>query len=240
MREPRTRRELLVLAGLGSVALAGCVGGDSGSSDDGGDGTNENGDGSESGDEMDDGGDGTGESGDGGASGDEMDDGGDGTSENGASGESGDGSDGTNAADGWQAIDLEDATTGEQFSIAGIDRPVVLHTFATWCPTCRAQQGEIDTYVQRAGDSVAAVDLTIDQNDDPAALRQHAESNGFGWRFGVSPGEMTRELVDEFGQSVAVAPRSPVIVVCPDGRTNTLGKGASADEIEAAVESNCG
>jgi len=217
MIEPRTRRELLVLAGLGSVALAGCVGGDSDSSDDVG---SDGGDGSESDDRTDDGGAGT--------------EGG------GASGDSGDSNDETNAADGWQAIDLEDATTGESFSIAGIDRPVVLHTFATWCPTCRAQQGEIDTYVGRAGESVVAVDLTIDQNDDPEALREHAESNGFGWRFAVSPGEMTRELVDEFGQSVAVAPRSPVIIVCPDGGTKTLGKGASADEIEATVESHCG
>jgi thiol-disulfide isomerase/thioredoxin len=139
----------------------------------------------------------------------------------------------------WQTTELEDVTTGESFTIQQFDRPVLLHTFATWCPTCRGQQQEIKRYLDDAGDSVAAVDLTIDENDDAAKLRDHAESNGFGWRFGVAPGEVTGALVDEFGRNVAVAPRAPVILVCPDGSARALGKGIAADDIATAVDEHC-
>lgn len=139
----------------------------------------------------------------------------------------------------WQSAELEDVTTGESFTIQQFETPVLLHTFATWCPTCRGQQAEIKRYLADAGDSVAAVDLTIDENDDAAKLRQHAESNGFGWRFGVAPGDVTGALVDEFGRNVAVAPRAPVILVCPDGSARALGKGVSADDIATAVDEHC-
>jgi thiol-disulfide isomerase/thioredoxin len=144
-----------------------------------------------------------------------------------------------NDGGGWQSATLEDVTTGESFTIQQFDRPVLVHTFATWCPTCRGQQEEIKRYLDDAGDSVVAVDLTIDENDNPKKLRQHAESNDFGWRFGVAPGDMTGAMVEEFGRNVAVAPRSPVILVCPDGRAQTLGQGLSASDIAPAVEEHC-
>jgi thiol-disulfide isomerase/thioredoxin len=190
MSETRTRRELLAVL-AGTVALAGCVGGDQ-----------------SAGTTPDDG-----------ASQDEET----------PSDEDG----------GWQTATLEDVTTGESFTIQQFDRPVLVHTFATWCPTCRGQQQEIKRYLDDAGDSVVAVDLTIDENDNPKKLRQHAESNDFGWRFGVAPGDMTGAMVEEFGRNVAVAPRSPVILVCPDGRAQTLGQGLSASDIAAAVEEHC-
>jgi len=143
------------------------------------------------------------------------------------------------AGDDWQSTRLEDVTTGESFTIRGFDRPVVLHTFATWCPTCRGQQAEIKRFLEDAGGGAVAVDLTVEENDDAATLRQHASSNEFGWRFGIAPTEMTGALVDEFGRTVASAPRSPVIVVCPGGATEALGKGVTADEIAAAVDSTC-
>lgn len=139
----------------------------------------------------------------------------------------------------WQSVTLTDATSDEEFSIADIDEPVVLHTFATWCSTCKRQQESLATAQDNSGDEATFVDITIDENDDPDALQTHAESNGFDWRFAVAPGEMTRSLVDEFGQRVAVAPQSPVILVCTDGSTTELDKGVSASEIESALDENC-
>jgi thiol-disulfide isomerase/thioredoxin len=135
-------------------------------------------------------------------------------------------------------VTLEDVTTGEQFAIADIDQPVVMHTFATWCSTCKRQQETLASARATIGEKATFVDVTIDENDDPEALRSHAESNGFDWRFAVAPNEMTRDLVDEYGQRVAIAPQSPVIVVCPDGSTQTLSKGSSVEDIEEAV-ANC-
>jgi hypothetical protein len=139
---------------------------------------------------------------------------------------------------GWRSAELEDVTTGESFTIQQFETPVLLHTFATW-PTCRGQQEEIKRYLDDAGDSVSAVDLTIDENDDAAKLRQHADSNGFGWHFSVAPSDVTGALVEEFGRDVAVAPRAPVILVCPGGSARSLGKGIWADDIAAEVDEHC-
>lgn len=194
MSNQRSRREVLVLAGTATAALAGCVGGS-----DGGD-TDSSG------------------------------------TEGGSSGSDGGGS---MARPSWQTATLEDVRTGETFSLAEFDRPVVLHTFATWCPKCRSQQENIDAFLADAGDSAVAVDLTIDENDDPETLREHAESNGFDWRFGVSPSSVTSAMIDEFGREVASAPQSPVILVCPDGESHAIDKGVGPDQLAADVESSC-
>jgi thiol-disulfide isomerase/thioredoxin len=139
----------------------------------------------------------------------------------------------------WRTATVEDATTGETFSIADADEPVVLHTFATWCSTCLRQQQALDTVYERRGDEVTMVDLTIDDNDDPGEVADHAESNGFGWRFGVASARLTRSLAEEFGNEVAVAPQAPVVVVCPDGTATELNKGVSADGIEETIDTDC-
>jgi thiol-disulfide isomerase/thioredoxin len=138
----------------------------------------------------------------------------------------------------WQTTTLEDTTTGETFTIEEFDTPVVLHTFATWCSTCERQQNNIADLQERR-DDVAFVDLTIDENDNGEDVAAHAESKGFDWRFGVSSADVTSGLVDDFGQSVTVAPQSPVIVVCPDGGAHKVGKVVSADDIEAAINASC-
>ncbi|MFC7072079.1 TlpA family protein disulfide reductase [Halovenus rubra] len=188
MVQQRTRRQMLVGV-AGSLALAGCVGGDS--------------------------------------------DGGTDSGETGAS----DGDATANSDESWQAVALEDVRSGEEFTIADIEQPVVLHTFATWCSTCKRQQDTLANAYENSGDDVTFIDITIDENDNPADLREHANDNEFGWRFAVAPNQMTSDLVDNYGQRVAIAPQSPVIVVCPDGTTKTLDKGVSAGKIEDTATS---
>lgn len=233
MNSRTTRRRVLALTAA-SLTLAGCVGDEEG--DSGSDGT----DGGTNSEGSDDGmnGDGTAEDGtdtdDGMGDGGESDDGED----------TSDGSDGSNEAmetdfPAWQERELEDVTTGETFTIAAIDEPVVVHTFATYCPICGRQQDEVASGYDELSEQASFVDLTIDENDDPEDLRKHAEENGLDWRFGVSPAEMTGDLVDEFGQSVTVAPQSPLIVVCPDGTAETLSKIAGPDAIRNAIQDIC-
>lgn len=139
----------------------------------------------------------------------------------------------------WQTTTFEDVTTGETLSVAEVDGPVVLHTFATWCSTCIGQQHSLEDLHDSRGESVTMVDLTIDENDNPTDIAAHAENHGFGWRFGVAPAELRDSLVDDIGDNVVVAPQAPVIVVCPDGVAYDLGKGIGADEIESTIDSNC-
>lgn len=140
----------------------------------------------------------------------------------------------------WQDEPLEDVTTGETFTISEIDRPVVLHTFATYCPTCNSHQDGVSDEYEAVSDQVAFVDLTIDSSDDPDDLRAHAENNGHEWRFGVAPDDVTSDLVDAFGGSVTVSSQSPLIIVCPDGSADAISKPADMETILAAVDEQCG
>lgn len=139
----------------------------------------------------------------------------------------------------WQTTAFEDARTGETVSVAEADGPVVLHTFATWCSTCLSQQQDLAVLHEQSGEEVRIIDLTIDENDDPDDIATHAENNGFDWRFGVAPAELRNSLVDDIGDDVVFAPRSPVVVVCPDGAAFDLGKGVSADTITDTIDEHC-
>ena len=156
-----------------------------------------------------------------------------------------DGDDQSNDADTqtgsvWETTKLEDVLTGDSFAVADFDRPVFLETFAVWCSTCRQQQHESATLHERVGDEVITVGLNVDPNEDADAVREHANEHGFDWYFSVAPPEVTRSLVDEFGESMANPPSAPVVLRCPDGTVQRLEDGVkSADTLEAALEDGC-
>ncbi|MCU4750425.1 TlpA family protein disulfide reductase [Halobacteria archaeon AArc-curdl1] len=140
----------------------------------------------------------------------------------------------------WETTELEDVLTGESFTVADFDRPVFLETFAVWCSTCRQQQYESATLHERTGDEIVTVGLNVDPNEDAEAVREHANEHGFDWYFSVAPPEVTRSLVDEFGESMANPPSAPIVLRCPDGTARRLEDGVkSADTLEAALEEGC-
>jgi hypothetical protein len=217
----RTRRRVLTAAGaLGASAVAGCVGaGDPGTATDG-DG------GGADGDE-------TGSAAAGGGSGS------DGTPapapETAESGPSGSDPTPADNAD-WRSVELETVRDGETFTVDGFDRPVVLEAFAVWCPKCTRQQEEL----HGLDDSVVAVSLNTDPNEDAEKVRAHAEDHGFDWRYAVAPPEMTQSLVDAFGTTVTNAPSTPVVVACPDGGASFFaGSGTTDVPTIEATAGNC-
>lgn len=132
----------------------------------------------------------------------------------------------------WQTTELRDVLTEETFSIDALDGPVVVQSFAVWCPKCQRQSEELAT----VDESLTLVGLNIDPNEDAAKVRQHAERNGFDWRFAVAPTEMTDSLVDAFGTTVTNAPSTPIIVVCDNGETEFFsGSQQSADQIQSVA-----
>jgi thiol-disulfide isomerase/thioredoxin len=213
----RSRRQVLAAtAGAGGGLLAGCLGG---GGDPGGDGN----DGSDR-DSMEDGSDGDG-----------MDDGSSTSTDDGTmdDGSMDDGSGGD--ASSWRTVELSTVRDEETFTVEGLEGPVVVQSFAVWCPKCQRQSGEL----ANVGDAATVVSLNTDPNEDAAKVRQHAEDNGFDWRFAVAPSEMTKSLIDEFGSTVTNAPSTPVIVACEDGGTEFFsGSIQSAGEIESAA-GNC-
>jgi thiol-disulfide isomerase/thioredoxin len=133
----------------------------------------------------------------------------------------------------WASIELVDAVTGEPFTIADFaGRPILVESFAVWCPICLRQQKEMARLLELEGDSIVHVSLDTDPNEDAVAVRRHAEEHGFTWRFAVAPFEMTQRLIDEFGLIVANPPSAPVLLIDVDGSARLLPRGVkSAEEL---------
>ncbi len=133
----------------------------------------------------------------------------------------------------WRTVALEAVRREETFTIESLDPPVVIQSFAVWCPKCEQQSRELTNL----DDSITVVGLNTDPNEDAEKVRRHANDNGFDWRFAVAPTEMTESLVEEFGTTVTNAPSTPIIVVCEGGTTEFMaGSINPVAEIEAAAE----
>jgi thiol-disulfide isomerase/thioredoxin len=141
----------------------------------------------------------------------------------------------------WMEIGLTDVATGETFKISDFKgKPILLESFAVWCPTCLAQQKEMKQAKQIDGEDIIHISLDTDPNEDEAKVREHIERNGLDWYFAVSPVELTQALIDEFGLNVVSAPRAPVVLICEDQSTRFLRSGIkTTEELISEVKEGC-
>jgi len=141
----------------------------------------------------------------------------------------------------WMEIELTDVAKGETFKISDFEgKPILLESFAVWCPTCLAQQKEMKKVQQIEGENIIHISLDTDPNEDEAKVREHIERNELDWYFAVSPVELTQALIDEFGLNVVSAPRAPVVLICEDQSTRFLRSGVkTAEELISEVEEGC-
>jgi thiol-disulfide isomerase/thioredoxin len=148
---------------------------------------------------------------------------------------------GAGSAPFWMDIELKDVRTGETFRISDFKgRPILLESFAVWCPTCTAQQRQIGRLKDIEGESIVHISLDTDPNEDEARITEHLERNGFDWYYAVSPIELTQALMDEFGLAIVNAPGAPIALICEDLSTRFLRTGVkTADDLLAEVEKGC-
>ena len=142
-------------------------------------------------------------------------------------------------AGSWINFELNDVKTGESFMISDFNKPVLLESFAVWCPTCTKQQREIKKLHNDVGDSIISISVDTDPNEDENQVRQHIESNGFDWIYVVAPREFTQSLIDQFGVGIVNAPSAPMILIC-DEKVKKLGSGVkSSNELKENVKEFC-
>ena len=123
----------------------------------------------------------------------------------------------------WLAIELTDVRTGESFTIAEFaDTPVLLESFAVWCPICTNQQKQVRALHETVGDEVVSIALNTDPNEDRAKVVAHLERHGFDWRYAVAPPELLLALKEEFGIGILNAPSAPMVLICPDQNVREL------------------
>jgi len=137
----------------------------------------------------------------------------------------------------WYTTELTDVGSGESFRISDFkDKPVLLESFAVWCPTCTAQQKVIRDFHEEVGDSVVSISLNTDANENASLVNDHIESNGFDWRYAIVPIEVVQSLVDDFGASFLSAPSAPIALIC-NGEAQKLKSGLkSVSDLKEAIE----
>lgn len=147
--------------------------------------------------------------------------------------DTGSGSDG----ESWQSIPLEDVRNGEEFRISEMEKPLLVETFAVWCPTCTRQQQEVKKLHEES--NISSVSLDVDPNEKAGKVRNHIQENGFDWHYAISPPELTQELIRNYGNSIANPPSAPMILVCENG-TRRLQNGVKpASKLKEEVRKGC-
>ncbi len=141
----------------------------------------------------------------------------------------------------WMDIELKDISTGELFRVSDFKgRPILLESFAVWCPTCLRQQKEMQKLKEKEGDTVVHISLNTDPNEDEDKIREHLEEHGFDWYFAIAPPELTKALIDEIGLAIVSAPLAPVILICEDESVRFLRGGVkSAEALLSEIEKGC-
>jgi len=127
---------------------------------------------------------------------------------------------------GWTKIPMTDAVTGEQFTIdqlAKQGKPVLLHTFAVWCPACSMQLKESESMLAASPDSFTIVGIDLDPNENQNMVKQHIEKEKYAGHFAAAPKELTRGLVGTFGTSFAL--ELPQTVIVCSRTVNHIGSG---------------
>jgi thiol-disulfide isomerase/thioredoxin len=141
----------------------------------------------------------------------------------------------------WFKEKFKDVRTGKMFSVSDFKgKPVLLESFAVWCPLCTKQQEELKKLHAEVGDAIISISINTDSNEDEKKVLDHVKKNGFDWFYAVSPEEVTQSLIDEFGPGIIHAPSVPKILVCPDQTYKKLPSGIKpADSLKQTIASEC-
>lgn len=141
----------------------------------------------------------------------------------------------------WLSSSLTNVATGEQFSIMDLaddGKPVIIHSFAVWCPGCSMQLLESTKLQTAYPDKYTVVALDIDPNENADKVKRHQESNNFKGIFTAAPTDVTRSLVKAYGPGfIQSIPQT--IIIC--GKTATyLEDGVfNADVLKKAADELC-
>ncbi|MDE0024822.1 MAG: redoxin family protein [Spirochaetaceae bacterium] len=125
----------------------------------------------------------------------------------------------------WLATELTDVASGETFTLAEFaGTPVLLESFAVWCPICTNQQKQVRALHEEVGDEVVSIALNTDPNEDRDKVAAHIARHGFDWRYAVAPVELILALKEEFGVGFLNAPSAPMVLICPDQNVREMLK----------------
>lgn len=141
----------------------------------------------------------------------------------------------------WLETTLKDVRTDEEFKISDFaGKPVLIESFAVWCPNCKRQQQTMQELHEELGDEIVSISLDTDPNENEETVKEYVRINGFDGKYVMPPTEVTQSLIDEFGVGIVNAPSVPVILVCADQNARLLDRGhKSVETLKEEIEKGC-
>jgi len=144
----------------------------------------------------------------------------------------------------WLGTSLTNVRTGQSFKLSDFSGKVVLvETMAVWCPSCFAQQQQIQKLHQMMGqsDHLVSVSLDIDPNETADILSKYVKGNTFDWAYAIAPAALSREIGQTYGNQFLDPPSTPVLIIDTHGVVHPLPLGIkSADDLKKAVQQYSG
>jgi len=133
-------------------------------------------------------------------------------------------------------VELKDVKTGQKIIINQFDKPILLESFAVWCPVCTKQQQEIKKlHDSEFKDKFISISLDTDPNEDEQKVLEYIKKNNFNWYFAVSPPDITRSLINEFGTDFVNAPTAPIVLICNNNVKKLKSGIKSAEELKEEI-----
>nr|WP_319537445.1 redoxin family protein [uncultured Methanospirillum sp.] len=126
----------------------------------------------------------------------------------------------------WMTIPITDAVTGKQTSIAELGsqgKPIIVHTFAVWCPACSMQLRETKKLVENNPDTFIILGIDIDPRENTAQVKNHIEKNKFAGIFVTAPKEFTQSLIQTVGTQVVQS--LPQTIIISNSSATYIGDG---------------
>lgn len=124
----------------------------------------------------------------------------------------------------WQETPITDIVTGEAFTIAGLAAagdPVLIQTYADWCPACSAQLAEIARFQESRPDAATFVLLSPDPAADAETMRERFGAAGVTGYAVVPPAGFSRKMIGDLGRA-AFATYPSLFVVDASGTASLL------------------
>lgn len=119
----------------------------------------------------------------------------------------------------WLVVPMTDVIKAERFTLQEYTKtgtPVVIHTFAIWCPACTMQLQVSTAFLEEFPGKAHIIAIDVEEGESMQSIAQHVQKNAFAGTFAAAPKELSQGLIDTFGASILLQMPQTIIIVGND------------------------
>ncbi len=127
----------------------------------------------------------------------------------------------------WMTVPITDVMTGKQTTITELaeeGKPVIIHSFAVWCPACSIQLRETAKLLKENPGAYTVLGIDLDSRENTEMIKKHVEKNQFTGMYIAAPTELTKGLIQTVGPRV-VQSLPQTLIIC-NKKITYVGDGA--------------